>query len=83
VSAPTDYRALGRRGGLTTAATNDMREFAARARKSSPSSFEYWCAKVDPLGELDHSDREGRARAAQSLYFGDLAKKRKKNGASP
>jgi len=76
VSAPTDFRALGRRGGLRTAATRDMRAVASVARRSSPSSFDYWLAKVDPDGTLDKSDRERRARAAQRLYFSDLARKR-------
>jgi hypothetical protein len=79
VRAPTDYRALGRRGGWTTASKHDMRAVAAHARKSAPSSLDYWRARVDPDGALDASDRDGRARAAQRRYFSDLARKRKKS----
>jgi hypothetical protein len=73
----TGFRALGRRGGLTTAATRDMRKVAAHARKSAPSSLEYWIDRVDPERELELSDREQRAHAAMRLYFSDLARRRK------
>lgn len=74
---PIDYRSLGKRGGLSTAATHDMRKIAAHARASS---LDYWRAKVDAKGELAKSDRDGRARAAMRLHFSDLARKRKQNG---
>jgi hypothetical protein len=73
----TDFRALGRRGGLTTAATRDMRKVAAHARKSAPSSLAYFYPEVDPDRVLDQSDREQRARAAQRLWFARIARKRK------
>jgi hypothetical protein len=79
MSAP-DYRALGRRGGLTTSATRDMRAVAAHARKSAPSSLDYWRARVTTEdGPLDASDRDRRARALMRLYFQDLARKRNPN----
>jgi hypothetical protein len=72
-----DHKSLGKRGGLRTAATHDMRAVAAHARSKSPSSLDYWRAKVDAKGELDKSDRDARARAAMRLHFVDLARKRK------
>ncbi len=69
------FRTLGRRGGLALAATTDMRAVAAHARKSAPSSLDYWLAKVDLTGMLDASDRDSRARAAQRLHFSKLARK--------
>jgi hypothetical protein len=74
MSAP-DFAALGRRGGLATASTRDMRAVAARARKAAPSSLGYWRARVDPDGTLDASDRDRRAQAARRLYFAELARK--------
>jgi hypothetical protein len=85
MTAP-DFRELGRLGGLTTASRNDMCAVAANARKSAPSSLEgYWYPKVDPRNELDLSDRDRRARAAQRRYFADMARKRKakQNGGGP
>jgi hypothetical protein len=77
-----DYVRLGRRGGNTTASTRDMRPVAAHARKSGPNYIEAWLDKVDPEHELAPADREIRARAAQSLWYSDLANRRhKKNGA--
>jgi hypothetical protein len=79
--AQPDYarlRALGRKGGNTTAMSRDMRPVAAHARKSAPSSVEYFYPIVDPDGTLDKSDRDARARAAQRKYFSDLARRRKK-----
>jgi len=73
-----NYRALGRLGGLTTASTRDMRATAAHARAFAPSSLSYWEQKVDPEGQLDKSDREARARAAQSLHYATIARKRAK-----
>jgi hypothetical protein len=75
VSQP-DFRALGRRGGLTTASRHDMRATAARARKRSPGQLDYWRERVDPDGALPASDREQRAHAARRIYFSDLARKR-------
>jgi hypothetical protein len=86
VSAPPDYRALGKLGGLSTTATRDMREVAAHARRSAPSSLDYWRARVDSDGEeLDASERDARARAAMRLYFSNMARKRKAktNGGGP
>lgn len=75
-----DYVALGRRGGLATAATHAMRRIAAHARRFAPSSLDYWRAKVDPKGELAKSDRDGRARAAMRLHYSSMSRKQKKNG---
>lgn len=87
MSASVEHlRKIGRRGGLSTASGHDMRATAAHARKSAPSSLEYFYPEVDAeFGELDKSDRDGRARARQRRYFSDLARKRKskKNGDGP
>ena len=76
MSAPTDMRALGRKGGLVTASTRDMRVVAAHARKRSPQSLDYWRARVvEEYGALDASDCDQRARAAMRLHFTELGKK--------
>jgi hypothetical protein len=72
----TDYRKLGRKGGLTTMASHDGRAIAAHARKSSPQSLDYWRARVvEKFGALDASDCDQRARAAMRLHFTELGKK--------
>jgi hypothetical protein len=77
-SPEIDFRALGKRGGLTTAATHDMRRVAANAPKSAPSNFDYWRQKItERFGELDPSDRD--ARAAQSHCFSNLAQRSASN----
>jgi hypothetical protein len=80
-----DYRRLGRKGGNTTASRHNMLQAAARARRSGPNYIEAWLDKVDPDHELAPADREIRARAAQSLWYSDLAKRKKakKNGGGP
>lgn len=65
------FRQLGRRGGLALASRTDMRAVAAHARKSSPSSLDYWLERVEGEG----ADREARARAAMRLHFSDLARR--------
>jgi hypothetical protein len=75
MTAP-DYKALGKRGGLTTAARHDMRATAAHARRSAPNNIEYFYDEVDKDRTLAKSDRDARARAAQRLYFSSLAKRR-------
>jgi hypothetical protein len=76
MSAPTDYRALGKRGGLATAASRDMRIVAAHARKRSPQSLDYWRARVvEEYGALDASDCDQRAQARMRLHFAELGKK--------
>jgi hypothetical protein len=75
-----EYQALGRLGGLATAATHDMRRVAAHARRFAPSSLDYWRAKVDAKGELAKSDRDSRARAAMRLHYSKMSRKQKKNG---
>jgi hypothetical protein len=76
MSAPTDFRALGKRGGLATAASRDMRVVAAHARRRSPQSLDYWRARVvEEYGALDASDCDQRARAAMRLHFTELGKK--------
>jgi hypothetical protein len=73
MSVRSDYRALGRRGGLATASRHDMRAVAAHARRRSPSSLDYWRAKItEEFGDLDASDRDTRARAAMRLHFVNL-----------
>jgi hypothetical protein len=80
MSARPDYKALGKRGGLRTASTRDMREVAANARKKAPSSLDYWRAKViEEFGVLDASDRDRRATAAMRLYFSRIARRRRSN----
>ena len=79
------FRALGRKGGNTTAMYHDMDAVAAHARQFAPSNIEYFFDEVDKDRTLDKSDRERRARAAQRRYFGDMARRRKakQNGGGP
>jgi hypothetical protein len=85
-----DYRALGRKGGLTSVVRHGGRAMAARARAASPTEVSYFYRFVDPDGTLAVSDRAERARALQRIYFTDLAKrsaaarrKRAVNGGGP
>jgi hypothetical protein len=73
MGARPDYVALGRKGGLTTASRHSMSAVAANARKSSPSSLDFWVAKQP--ADLPASDREARAEAARRLWFTKLAAK--------
>jgi hypothetical protein len=80
----TDFRALGRKGGLTTSSRHDMRAAAARARAASPNAVDYFYPLVDVEAdgeELDESERDRRAHVKQRIYFREMAERRaKKNG---
>jgi hypothetical protein len=72
---PEEARRIGRRGGLTTMARHDGAAIAAHARRSGPNNLAYFYDEVDPERVLTKSDRDRRAKAAQSLYYSKLRRR--------
>ena len=72
---------IGRLGGLTYAAQNDVHEAAANARSAFNKSFLTGhgcrvCPRVDIPDELEKHERERRASALRSIHFTRLARRR-------
>lgn len=46
----------------------------AAARANGPASIEYWAKKVDPDGEMSHTDRMRAADNAKKAFYARLSK---------
>jgi hypothetical protein len=57
-------------GGLALAASHDLVQYTAKARKAFLAKFE---AQVDPGRVLSETERARRAEAARRAYFASLA----------
>jgi hypothetical protein len=68
----SEARMLGRIGGLTTAATSDMRARGARGQAAFNARFE---DEVDPDRKLSPAERARRADLARRRYFARIALK--------
>lgn len=56
----------------------DRSAATAAARAKSPSSDEYWFARVDPREEMTPEARAKAAESARTAYFEQLARKGRK-----
>lgn len=69
---PSIRRQVATIGGLTYAATHDMKALAARGKQGR---WERYLREVDPDGLLDPKERERRAKAAERAAMRSLALK--------
>jgi hypothetical protein len=75
---PTERALRARLAAYEKHAKTDGREATAAARAASPSSDEYWLAKVDPDRRLSRRERIKRARAGKRAHFTRMALRSKK-----
>lgn len=74
---PTPRQLAGRYGGLKSwANTPDRTARTAPARRSSPSSVEYWLDRLGPaFADSTESQRLAAAEAAKRAHFANLSMK--------
>lgn len=73
----TDYRALGRIGGLRLHLTHDSREVSAPGRKAAADKLNArLLAVIDPDGTLPEATRERELTKARSRYFREIRARR-------
>lgn len=78
MSSP-DPKVSGRRGALASwARTPNRSKRTAAARAKSPASIDYHLARLDPaiFADASESDRIAAARAARTLYFSAISRRR-------